>query len=108
VTIEQNKSSTLAIGKSESATGKSIDELRINIASSTSNLSDKIADMKDRFTSMDSVASQRMAGLEASISQRLSAIEGRARGAGDVWGYIVGGIGVLLAIVSFILSHRGV
>ena len=50
---EQNKSSALAIGKSETSTGKQIDQIALNIAGMTSNLNDKIDDVKNRMNVID-------------------------------------------------------
>lgn len=43
---EQNKSSALAIAKSEASTNKQLDQIGINIASTNANLNDKIDDVK--------------------------------------------------------------
>lgn len=50
---EQNKSSALAIGKSESATTKQIDQIGITIQGMTSNLNDKIEDVRARLNVID-------------------------------------------------------
>ena len=50
---EQNKSSALAIGKSEASTTKQIDQLSTQIASQTKNFDDKVADIKDRLTRIE-------------------------------------------------------
>jgi hypothetical protein len=78
---EQNKSSTLAIAKSEAATTKQIDQISVIINTMAKGLDDKIDDIKTRLTS----------------------IEGRAKGLGDGWGYLVGAIGTLIAIAGVIM-----
>ena len=45
---EQNKSSALAIAKSEASTNKQLDQIGINIASTNANLNDKIDDVKSQ------------------------------------------------------------
>lgn len=50
---EQNKSSALAIAKSENSTTKQIDQIGINIQSTTENLNDKIDDVKARLLTID-------------------------------------------------------
>lgn len=51
---EQNKSSALAIAKSEAATTKQIDQMGTLVGTTTSGLNDKIADVKDRITRIES------------------------------------------------------
>jgi len=51
---EQNKSSALAIAKSEASTTKQIDQLGIQVQSQSKNFDDKIADVKDRLGRMES------------------------------------------------------
>lgn len=85
---EQNKSSALAIAKSEAATTKQIDQIGIIITTMTAGLNDKIDDIKTRLT----------------------AIEGRSAGIGTSWGVAVGGFGLLIAAVSVIVAvvlHAG-
>jgi hypothetical protein len=77
---EQNKSSALAIAKSEAATTKQIDSINTLIQSGNQALNDKIDDMKERIT----------------------AFEGRSKGIGDGWGYMVGAFGLLLTLVSIV------
>ena len=50
---EQNKSSALAIAKSETATTKQIDQIGITIQNTTGNLNDKIDDVKARMNVID-------------------------------------------------------
>jgi hypothetical protein len=77
---EQNKSSALAIAKSEASTTKQIDQISVIINSLAKGMDDKIDDIKTRITSM----------------------EGHTRGIGDGWGYLVGVIGILSAAASLI------
>src|SRR5665213_1907732 len=80
---EQNKSSALAIGKSEASTTKQIDQLNVLIASSAKGLDDKISDMKDRLTSLD----------------------GQKTGGSAVWGYMVGAAGLITALGAVSYTH---
>ena len=50
---EQNKSSALAIAKSETATTKQIDQLGVQISTATNQLKENIDDVKDRLTRIE-------------------------------------------------------
>ncbi len=90
---EQNKSSALAIAKSEASTTKQIDQQGTLIQSTTAGINDKIDDIKERFTSYDA----RMSAFEART-------EGRSKGLSDGWGYLIGGIMALVGIGAFVVS----
>jgi hypothetical protein len=77
---EQNKSSSLAISKSEAATTKQIDQLVVLITSSNKALDEKINDVKERVTRT----------------------EGKGAGLSAGWGYIVGAAGVAAAISAVV------
>jgi len=79
---EQNKSSALAIAKSEASTTKQIDQQGLLIASSTQGLDDKIDDIKDRLTR----------------------IEGGASGGHQAYGYIIGIAGTLVALIALLFN----
>ena len=79
---EQNKSSALAIAKSEASTTKQIDQQGLLIASSTQGLDDKIDDIKDRLTR----------------------IEGNSSGGHQVWGYIIGVAGSLVGLIALLFN----
>lgn len=53
---EQNRSSALAIAKSENATDKRIDQIVALVSTATSALDGKIADIKDRLVGLEGVA----------------------------------------------------
>lgn len=79
---EQNKSSALAIAKSEAATTKQIEQMGALFTTTTGGLSDKIDDLKDRVT----------------------AAEANKKGGHDVWGYVFGGVGLLFGVVVGIIA----
>lgn len=82
---EQNKSNTLAIDKSEAAFTKQIDQIGTLIATTKEAIDGQINDMKTRLTT----------------------IESHGSGVKDGFGYIVGGVGLLvgvLSVVGFVLS----
>jgi len=83
---EQNKSNQLAIAKSEASTIKQADQIGINIAALEKSMDDKFDDVKTRLT----------------------LIEGRSRGIGDSWGFVVGLVGLIsavAAIIALVLKH---
>ena len=79
---EQNKSSALAIAKSESATTKQIDQLAILINTQQKGFDDKIGDVKDRINRM----------------------EGKSTGMAAGWGYLIGAIGAFIAFAAWMRS----
>lgn len=95
---EQNKSSALAISKSEAATTKQMDLIVQNIANLAKSIDDKIADIKDRLTSMESRA-------QGAVAQKVET----SQGATQNWAYIVGSIGFVTGfgaiIVALLLRH---
>ena len=82
---EQNKSSALAIAKSEAATAKQIDQLGVLFQQTTKAFDDKIGDLKDRLTR----------------------IEGGRTGASALWGYLAGAAGLLVSIIVLALRLSG-
>jgi hypothetical protein len=83
---EQNKSSSSAIAKSESATSKQIDQMGLLISTGNTALNDKIDDLKERLTRL----------------------EGNAGGTHQVWGYVVGIAGAVVAIAAlgYLIFHH--
>jgi hypothetical protein len=86
---EQNKSNTLAIDKSEAAFTKQIDQIGTLIATTVSAIDGKINDMKERITTIESHGT-------GALDQRT---ENR-----NAFGYVVGGIGFVVALFSIIGS----
>ncbi len=78
--VEQNKSNAAAADKSEKAFTKQIDAIGELIRTTAKSTDDKVDDLKTRFTGT----------------------EGRHKGIGDSWGYLVGFIGIVAAIVAII------
>jgi len=90
---EQNKSSALAISKSEAATTKQMDLIVQNIANLAKSIDDKIADIKDRLTSMESRAQgATVQKAETSVS------------ATQNWAYIVGSLGFMVGFAGLIVA----
>lgn len=85
---EQNKSSALAIAKSEAATTKQIDLIGTQIGQVSKSADDKIADIKERITSIEA----RGAGV-ATQKQETN----------QNWGFIFGAGGLVVAIISVVL-----
>lgn len=79
---EQNKSNALSINKSEAATTKQIEGIFELVRTNTKGADDKISDIKDRLTT----------------------IESHSKGVGDGLGWIIGAGGVIVAVVSVVVS----
>jgi hypothetical protein len=79
---EQNKSSALAISKSETGTAKQIDQQGMLIQTETRATNEKIDDLKERLT----------------------ALEGRSQGSSNTWVVIVGVAGLLVAIAAVVVT----
>jgi hypothetical protein len=90
---EQNKSSALAIAKSEAATTKQIDQIVILINATNASINDKVDDLKNRLSSIES---------------RLEKGEGRGVGQTDVVAYIVAGFSLLGTIVAIIVGGMAI
>jgi hypothetical protein len=90
---EQNKSSAMAIAKSEAATTKQMDAIGAIIQTSTKSLDDKINDLKDRLALTSSAVTENQRGIIQ-----------HAKGFSDGWGYIAGFIGIIVAIISVTLG----
>lgn len=86
---EQNKSNTLAISKSETATTETINKLAELFKSTTDALADKLDDLKDRIA-----ASEKRSGtFEASTA-------GKNLGVNQVWSYLIAAASIGLALVT--------
>jgi hypothetical protein len=92
---EQNRANALSIAKSEGAFTKQIDQTSSTITLLQKNFDDKIEDLKERIRSN-----------EQSAQTFQSLTEGRSKGAGDLWGYIAGGIGLLIAAVTVVVMSQ--
>jgi DNA anti-recombination protein RmuC len=80
---EQNKSSALAIAKSEASTIESINKMQELFQTSIAGINTQIADIKSRLDKGD----------------------GHNKGLGDGWGYLVGVLGIIGMLISFWLRH---
>ncbi len=81
---EQNKSNALAIGKSEATTTKQLDGITDQIKTNTKTTDEKIADIKDRLTIIESIP-------KGIASTKLEATQN--------WGFVVGAIGMISGLV---------
>ncbi len=90
---EQNKSSALAISKSEAATTKQIDLITQSMGNLAKAIDDKIGDIKDRLTSIES----RSQGVTAHKQET-------TQSATKNWAYIVGSIGFIIGFSSLVVS----
>ena len=90
---EQNRSSSVAVAKSEAATTKQMDSIVEMIQTNTKSLDDKINDLKDR-----------LAVTASSVVENQRGIIQHAKGFSDGWGYIAGFIGIIVAIISVTLG----
>jgi hypothetical protein len=81
---EQNRSSALAIAKSEASTVKQIDQMGLLIQTGNKAVDDKFDDIKERLTR----------------------IEGKGEGGHQAWGYVIGAFGLLLTLVTLFFAFR--
>ena len=86
---EQNKSSALAIAKSEAGTTKQIDQIIVLINTTTKYLNDLLA-----------TTTMSLNDKIDDIKGRLTTIEGRSKGPSDLWGYVVGAIGLFMTMAT--------
>ena len=90
---KQNASSALAIAKSESATTKQIDTQGILITTATTSLNERI-----------DAASATMNSKIDDLKDRLNRMEGGQTGGHQVWGYIIGIAGTMVALVALLFN----
>ena len=105
---EQNKSNALAISKSEAAFTKQIDQTTVIVAAQGKALDEKISSMGKSLDDKISDMKDRIGTIETSSLGRITNIEGTAKGGQQVWGFVVGGIGMVATIVSlfFLLAEK--
>jgi hypothetical protein len=94
---KQTESFSLSIDKSEKATAKSIDQLGEMVNSNFKALDDKISDTKERLTRLEGLGVGKLAELQ---NQRASNFN-----AANIVGMIMGGLGVIVAIVTIAMRH---
>ena len=93
---KQNESFALSIAKSEAATTKQIDQQVLNLQTTASGLDSKIIDVKDRITRLESQA----VGQINADNKHTAATSTQ----NSSTGLIIGTAGVLVAVVSVVLS----
>lgn len=113
VVSEQNKSNAAANDKSERAVTKQIDMLGDTIKVNTKGVDDKINDIKERITIIESKTSISdpstaitLAKLDATVARLSSTTDvsgGRSAGMVAMWALVVGGIGLLLSVGTFVI-----
>ena len=97
---EQNKSSALAIGKSENSTVKQIDQLAVLIQTMSKAFDDKIGDIKDRIT--------RIEGKDEGVVKTVSSSQSNSNIAIGAIGLIVALlIGIATVTVMVLTKHGG-
>jgi flagellar capping protein FliD len=95
---EQTAASQLSIGKSETATLKSLDQLGATFATAIDSLRREITDNKDRIAEVD-----------RRLSSRLDTGEGHSSGLNQGWAYLVGATAAcssIIAIILLIVFHK--
>lgn len=84
----QNDSNAASITKSEAAFTKQIDQMAVLVQQIQKGNDDKVADLKAQISN---------------LASRLDRGEGKQSGGRDVWGYVVGAIGLVIAATSVIV-----
>ncbi len=85
---EQNKSSALAIAKSEAATNKQLDQIGTLIQTTTKGLDEKINDLKGR--------------LDRGEGQKVSAVENKGQQNWFIGLFVIGGLSVVSIIITVV------
>lgn len=108
-----NESNSVALGKMEAAFTKLIDQQGIALGSLDKTISDKINDVKGRLdrgegkTSVSDPAVsegiKQLGMMIADLSKSRDVSDGQGRGRGDVWGFIIGGAGLITGIISVVI-----
>jgi hypothetical protein len=93
---EQNKSSALAIAKSETSTTKQIDQLATQIMLMTKGFDDKLNDVKDRLTRLEGVG----VGERRSVISQQGSNSNLIAIAGVVFGLLIGVAGIIFAVLK--------
>lgn len=80
---EQNKSNAESMLKTETALTKQLDQQGVLMQQKTESLESQVDDLKER----------------------LNVSDGRSKGAGDIWGYVIGAAGALVAFLAFVMRR---
>lgn len=96
---EQNRSSALAIAKSEAATDKRIDQIVALVSTATNALDGKIVDMKDRLVRIEGQA----------IGETTQKAETHQTGGANlaVIMAVIGGLALIVSVVAMFMAMRG-
>lgn len=86
---KQNTANTLAINKSEAAFTKQLDQIGLQIGTIAKGMDDKVADIKDRITTIESKTS----GMAAQKVEQ-------TQGTKDNVGYVVAAVSVIFGVIS--------
>jgi hypothetical protein len=100
---EQNKSNALSASKAEAGFTKEIDGAKATIVASQLNFDDKIESLKTFTSAGDKTIDDKI----EDVRTRVGAIENQKKGAIDNWGAILGGLGLLVAVIAVIASFGG-
>lgn len=93
---EQNKSSALAIAKSEMATTKSIDQQGLLINTTTASLNDKIEDVKQRCTKLESEDK----GKQTAVTTQQTSNQGMVAVIALIVAFVMGAGGLIVALIK--------
>jgi len=106
---EQNKSNALAIAKSEAGFTKQIDMLGETNKTNMKGVDDKIGDIKERLTVIESKTSisdpstaVNLAKLQSAVdrlSSSAASADGRSAGMTALWGFIGGAVGLIVGVI---------
>jgi hypothetical protein len=109
---EQNKSNTLAVTKSEATVNEQLRSQALSTAANLKNVEDKIADLKDRLTIIESKTgvsdpstAMKLAGLDVAVAKLASTGDvssGIAAGKAALWALILGGVSLLVGAGSMV------
>lgn len=92
---DQNRANAAASQKAETATTKQIESIQTLLASQAKAIDDKI-----------SVLSGNIAEVRALLTGSVGSATGRQSGQSDLWGYLIGGLGIVVAIATFAMRMR--
>jgi hypothetical protein len=101
---EQNKANAASSAKAEGATTKQIDGIQSIILANSKGTDDKIDGVKILLGSLSKNNEDKITELRSTIADlraTVTNLSGRGTGQNDLWGYLIGGGGLLLAFFAF-------